>query len=436
MDTGVGIHLAAADFSSNFVDWLPGFIYDFTTGSAISNSGTPLLCGRTTTARQVGPSGAEYSVAAGTVRFARNRSTGVILGLLAEPAATNQFTYNSDLTQSYWTKHNCTVSLSSTLGTDGVGMYKIAEDNTNTYHGIPSPTYRLNANGYVSCRVYAKAAERSYIYTEIGFFGGSGGAFNATINLTNGTYVTGGTVTGRINVVACINGIYLIEMTASGASVSATTARFSMLTSNGTTNTYTGTTGSGVYVQYPQYEISPRSTSTIITSGSAVTRDADNYYVNLSTISSLFNPAAYTLWVQQFPTIPTSSPYSSGEVTPAAAAIRLTADSTSTGCLSLVGRQTSSLLPVGFGRGSSSNITLTGTSQWTSGSMKLAFSSAGVFGYAGNAVSASGFTPSANGDRLQVGSSGPQYEYFEGIVTGLRIYQGALSASDLQKVTT
>ncbi|WP_211130192.1 hypothetical protein, partial [Serratia surfactantfaciens] len=60
---------------------------------------------------------------------------------------------------------------------------------------------------------------------------------------------------------------------------------------------------------------------------------------------------------------------------------------------------------------------------------------AGILSYNGDVVSANpGFAQSSS-NSIQVGSSRPDAEYFDGVVTGLLLYQVALSADDLGKVT-
>lgn len=67
--------------------------------------------------------------------------------------------------------------------------------------------------------------------------------------------------------------------------------------------------------------------------------------------------------------------------------------------------------------------------------MLIAYSTAGILSYNGDVVSAdAGFVQSSS-NSIQVGSSRPDAEYFEGAISGLLLYQMALSADDLRKVT-
>ncbi|MBH2756489.1 phage head spike fiber domain-containing protein [Serratia ureilytica] len=417
---------------TNYLYVIPTKEFDFTSGSIKSIDGSiSLMCGRTTTARQFNENGDVETISPGVVRFKRNPLTGKIIGLLAEPSATNVLSYNGQLTNSYWTPHNCTITQSAVSGLDGIPMFKLADDAVNTYHGLPSPTTSIQATGWASGKVYAKAAENSHIFVEIGFPGG-GITFNVTVNLNDGTFATGGTANGVAKTTSCKNGIYLIELSAQAASVASQTVRLSILNHNGVSQIYAGTPGNGVYIQYPQLELTPRSTSTIITANGPGTRDADNYYFM---IPAGFDSTDMSICAEVIPTSLPLAAYAAGEVTSGVLALR---DSNLTGSASvraLIGRQISSLLPQAFARTQTSNISLLGKKKWQLERMLIAYSTAGILSSNGDVVSANpGFVQSSS-NSVQVGSSRPDAEYFDGVVTGLLLYQVALSADDLGKVT-
>lgn len=406
--------------------------FDFTSGSTKStDESISLRCGRTTTARQFNESGEIETVNPGVVRFKRNSVTGKIIGLLAEPSATNVLSFNGQLTNSYWQPHNSTVTQSSVTGLDGISMFKLAEDAVNTYHGVPSPATSIQATGWASGKVYAKSAENSHIFVELGFPGG-GITFNVTVNLSDGTFTTGGTATGVAKTTSYKNGIYLIELSAQAASVVSQTVRLSILNHNGVSQIYEGTPGNGVYVQYPQLELTPRSTSTIITANGPGTRDADNYYFM---IPEGFDSTDMSICAEVIPTSLPLAAYASGEVTSGVIALR---DSNLTGAASVravIGRQISTLLPQAFARTKTNPISLLGNKKWQLERMLIAYSTAGILSYNGDVVSAdAGFVQSSS-NSIQVGSSRPDAEYFEGVISGLLLYQMALSADDLRKVT-
>lgn len=421
---------------TNYLYVTPTKEFDFTSGSIKStDESLSLKCGRTTAARQFNENGDIETVNPGVVRFKRNPLTGEVIGLLVEPSATNVLSYNGELTNSYWTPHNSTVTQSSVPGLDGMPMFKMTEDAVNTYHGIPSPATAIQANGWASGKVYAKAAENSNIYVELGFpFGDV--VFSVTVNLNNGSFTTSGNIVGLAKGVARVtahkNGIYQIEVSVQTSLVASQSARLSILNHNGVSQTYAGTPGNGVYVQYPQLELTPRPTSTIITENGPGTRDADNYYFM---IPDGFVSTDMSICAEVIPTSLPLAAYAAGEVTSGVIALR---DSKLTGSASVravIGRQISTLLPQAFARTKTSSISLLGNKKWQLERMLIAYSTAGILSYNGDVVSAdAGFVQSSS-NSIQVGSSRPDAEYFEGVISGLLLYQMALSADDLRKVT-
>lgn len=418
---------------SEYLYVAPSDELDFTEGEITSADGAIVLqCGRTSVARQFNAAGGIEVVNPGVVRFKRHPLTGAIVGLLAEPAATNVLSFNSQLTNSYWPKHNCVVAASTVKGLDGAAMFKMADDAVNTYHGMPSPLTSIGSSSWASGRVFAKAGENNFIQLELGF--PDWGSFNATVNLTDGSFVTGGTspAPGRANVTPCKNGVYLIEISARSGAAASQSVRLSVLNHNGSTTTYAGTAGNGVYVQYPQLELSPRSTSTIVTDNGPVTRDADNYSFPLP---EGYDSRNMSFCVEAVPAFVPLAPYAGGDATSGVLAMRNPQMTGATSVMAVIGRQIATQLPQAFARSVARNITLLGNPVWQTEPVVMAYSTTGIFSNDGNVLSAdAGFVQAAS-QSIQVGSSRPEAEYFEGAVTGVLLYKGALNAYDLAKAT-
>lgn len=155
-------------------------------------------------------------------------------------AYTAALKYSDDIAQSgSWTVTRTTATTGVTTDPEGtITGNKLAEDNSNNTHFITQAM--TVAAGALAFGVFAKAAERSYVRLRL-----NNGTDNdlaiAVFNLT-----TGGVVSGTGTIKQLLNGWYWCYVTGT-ATVSNSSAIID-LSANGSSFSYTGTTGSGVYL--------------------------------------------------------------------------------------------------------------------------------------------------------------------------------------------
>jgi hypothetical protein len=244
--TGNGTALAYNDENANFKP-LP---FDFTRAS----SGTV-----------VNQSGLIETVGSGIPRIDFQGNTKG--ALLLEPSRTNLITYSEAFDNAYWTKSGTSV-VSGFTSPDGTNnAFKLVEDTSGGAHFITTPITWSAVNNTFS--IYAKSNGRNWIRLNTN---DSTGNNLAWFNISNGTLGSKDAgITTSITLIA--DGWYRCSMTktltsfAGGATI--------LIADADGSSTYTGNGTSGIYIFGAQLEQGSYPTSYIPTSGSAVTRVAD-----------------------------------------------------------------------------------------------------------------------------------------------------------------
>ena len=184
--------------------------------------------------------------------------------LKLEPQRTNLFTYSEDISNSFWTKDNISITNNSIVSPDGLQTAdKLVENTSNSKHRFFNNNFGLTS-GSVSLSCFAKAGERD----KLAFSEGVGGN-GIKVNLTDGTFTLLQSATGGVDFIG--NGWYHIYFSYTVSSFVQT--RAAILKDD--VETYQGDGLSGLYVWGLQQEVGSYPTSYIPTQGSAVTRLAD-----------------------------------------------------------------------------------------------------------------------------------------------------------------
>ena len=230
-------------------------------------------------------------------RFDHNPTTGESLGLLIEESRTNVATYSEDYTQSVWTKSETTVTSNTIIAPDGfLTGSKLIENTLTTSHSLwIRPSFTLG--NYYSFSFYVKSAEKSIIV--ITLYNSSYSYARANFNLSSGT-TTASTQAGcSSSIVDVGNGWYRCTLIGL-ADATATGYAGLTLAPDGYTDTiqpgYTGDGYSGVYVWGAQVEQASFPTSYIKTTGSQVTRSADDAEMTGTNFTSWYNYNGGTLY--------------------------------------------------------------------------------------------------------------------------------------------
>jgi hypothetical protein len=211
--------------------------------------------------------------------------------LLLEKQSTNLVQYSEQFDNAWWTKGNGSVTANATTSPDGTtNADKFAEDSTNNNHYFGDDTTSATSGQLVTFTIFAKASERSWIALRL--YNGSGSVIG-WYNIGSGALGTigGG---GIASITSMGNGWYRCALTITMAS-SSVFLPYVFTSTGDTILTYTGTSGSGVFVWGAQAEISSYPTSYIPTTSASATRVLDE--CSKTGISSLIGQTEGVLFV-------------------------------------------------------------------------------------------------------------------------------------------
>ena len=208
--------------------------------------------------------------------------------ILVEPSATNFITYSEDFSQ--WTSENATVSLNvieSPAGTqDGCKMIASTSVERQGIHSVQGQS------GDLSFSVYAKKGE----YDVIQMTDAINGSLYVNFNLTSGTVGSYNGVTPKIENVG--NGWFRCSLTWNTVPINKMRLTIARTDDESRLETFAGNGTDGLYLWGAQLETGSVSTSYIPTSGSTVTRAADDLVISGSDFTDFYNQTEFTLYLE------------------------------------------------------------------------------------------------------------------------------------------
>jgi hypothetical protein len=327
-------------------------------------------------------------------------------GVLVEGARTNLLLRSQEFNDGYWTKQRSSATANATTAPDGtLTAEKIVEDTTVTNsHDLRRSVSVTNGTVY-TISIFAKAAERTWCAIFASF-----SSATSTTSFDLGAGVVG-TVSANATatMTALANGWYRCTITVT-ANASSGAVFFYLATGDGIAGTsYTGDGTSGAFFWGAQLEEAAFASSYIPTVASTVTRAADQVTVTLSALTS-----GYSMYAQWS------------------------------------GSQNGGSRVIDFGgstlirRSGGTNLNFNGAGlegsavgAFASGKAAIAIDAAAVRGAAnGSSVTVTtGSYSSSSQTALRFGSTGTS-NYLDGYIRRIAIFPSALSAAQLQAITT
>ena len=245
--------------------YVAGYHMDFTASTSLDAS---VSFSRTSSATRVNATGGVELLGYGQSRIDFDGAALTNKGLLIEEARSNLLRWSENFEHSQWAEWRSTVTANNTAAPDGsITAERLAEQNGNDLHYLRGPVLtKAGASRPYTFTVFAKANGRSAITLRIGNTGLTNGV-QATCNLggagsTSGAGTTGAGWSGAVgSVTALANGWYRCRV--SGNSDTGTTLSVEMRLNNGTSDTYTGSGGQGVFLWGAQLEQAAQPSSYI-----------------------------------------------------------------------------------------------------------------------------------------------------------------------------
>jgi len=209
--------------------------------------------------------------------------------ILVEPSATNKLSYSEDFSNPDWTKSAILIDSNQTEAPNGsIVADKLMEEGVNQTHLV----FKAGITDLGTISVYAKQGDANNRLFQIRRDGGS--------NSWSWFDLQAGTVEYQTQGVASIedagNGWHRCSFTPTNSNG---TVVFG-LSNGGLTRgeSYEGDGTSGVYIWGAQLEAGSVATSYIPTSGSTVTRAADDLVISGSAFSDFYNASEGTIYVE------------------------------------------------------------------------------------------------------------------------------------------
>jgi hypothetical protein len=259
---------------------------------------------RADAANRINSVGLLESVSSGNIRFDYDPTTLAARGWLKEPARTNSLPYSQDLSNAQWVKANCTITTNQ--GTDAAGAVTLDKMVENAGSGAKFIREVITADPTLvwTQSAIVKAAGRSVVQLYADSGTAANGSVLADFDLANGTVLRTSTANGgviheaKIVYHAAIDA-YRISLCAT-SSTAGSAVRIQLYMSDTDANgsaSYTGNGSSGVLAGNFQLEQGYGATSIIDTSGTTVSRAADDFDYDVSA-STWYNESQGTVYVE------------------------------------------------------------------------------------------------------------------------------------------
>ena len=264
-------------------------------GKLYSLKGSDLDVVRATTATYVGSDGLIKTALANEVRF--DYKNGSCPSILVEPQRTNLFLRSQEFDNASWSKIASTITANTTTSPNGnINADTIFETATTDNHGVFQTASLTNATSY-TVSFFIKPNGRNWVSVRFLALNGVFVASNVWFDISNGTIgTTDSGITATIQ--ASANGFYRITAT---RTTSATGTGFVglYLAQSNNSQSYTGSTSSGIFIYGAQLEAGTNATSYIPTVASSVTRNAD--VISKTGISDLIGQTEGIMYVEIAP---------------------------------------------------------------------------------------------------------------------------------------
>jgi hypothetical protein len=226
-------------------------------------------------------------------RFDHDPETGECLGLIIEEQRENLFRYNTKHDEVWWINQSSseTINTTETLSPDGTNnATKLFGNNGATERQSIYQSISVTSGVTYTFSVFLKQGERRYATMWFDSPNVSEGAFwgaSSIIDLQTGTLATG----SQTKIIPYPNGWYRCYVTATPTATQTMNMNLSVggpNNNNGAPYDATGDGSSGIYIWGHQLEADKDYSSYIPTSGSTVTRNSDNVWMD--DITDFFNP--------------------------------------------------------------------------------------------------------------------------------------------------
>lgn len=392
---------------------LPKLALDFTTAVLDPRITFARTTGASNPATYVNSSGLVTAATNDQPRFDFNPVTLVCRGLLIEEQRTNRMLRSEEFNETAWVKVNATVTANIVTAPDGaLTADKLVETIDNAQHRLDqTPTSSAGAQTF---SVYAKAAERTFVFLRIGLSGACFSLSTGAVTEISAGFTATATAVG--------NGWYRCVISTDSAAANAI-CRINVQTQSAPAQGYTGDGTSGIYIWGAQLEAGAFATSYIPTTTTALTRNADVATMTGTNFSSWFNATEGT-----FVSTHTKNSNASG------AYVYGMKNSTNTERIGLT--QTASIIqPFDVSGGvavfESSLGAATGNTKYTVAHTLKANNFAGAFNGGSTVTDLAGNMPSSI-DTLVFGATGVSSVYLNGTIAKFNFYPQRLTNAEVQ----